>query len=58
VKAMILPLVFFYLIRLTSDARLMGEHTNSAFKRNFAIAGSVLIVIASAITVVAVIRGL
>jgi len=55
---MILPLVFFFLIRLTSDVRLMGEHTNSAFKRNFAIAGSVLIVIASVITVVAVIRGL
>lgn len=57
VNAMILPLVFFFLIRLTSDARLMGEQTNSAFKRNFAIAGSVLIVIASVITVVAVIRG-
>jgi NRAMP (natural resistance-associated macrophage protein)-like metal ion transporter len=56
-NAMILPLVFFYLIRLTSDTRLMGEHTNSAFKRNFAIAGSVVIAIASAITVITVIRG-
>jgi Mn2+/Fe2+ NRAMP family transporter len=57
-NAMILPLVFFYLIRLTSDGRLMGEHINSAFKRNFAIIGSVIIVIASAITVITVIRGL
>lgn len=57
-NAMILPLVFIYLIRLTSDKRLMGEHANSAFQRNFAIVGSVLIAIASAITVVTVIRGL
>jgi len=57
-NAMILPLVFFYLIRLTSDKRLMGEHANSAFQRNFAIVGSVLIAIASVITVVTVIRGL
>jgi Mn2+/Fe2+ NRAMP family transporter len=56
-NAMTLPLVFFYLIRLTSDKRLMGEHANSAFQRNFAIVGSVLIAIASVITVVTVIRG-
>jgi Mn2+/Fe2+ NRAMP family transporter len=56
-NAMILPLVFFYLIRLTSDKRLMGENANSTFQRNFAIVGSVLIAIASAITVVVVIRG-
>jgi NRAMP (natural resistance-associated macrophage protein)-like metal ion transporter len=57
-NAMILPLVFFYLIHLTSDARLMGEHTNSAFQRNFAIVGSVIIAIASAVTVVTVVMGL
>jgi Mn2+/Fe2+ NRAMP family transporter len=57
-NAMILPLVFIYLIRLTSDSRLMGEHTNSAFQRNFAIWGSIIIGIASAITVVTVIMGL
>jgi len=56
-NAMILPLVFIYLIRLTSDKRLMGEHTNSAFQRNVAIIGSILIAIASAVTVAVVIRG-
>jgi Mn2+/Fe2+ NRAMP family transporter len=56
-NAMILPLVFLYLIRLTSDKRLMGEHTNSPSKRNIAIIGSIIIAIASAVTVVVVIRG-
>ena len=57
-NAMILPLVFIYLIRLTSDTRLMGEHANTAFQRNFATWGSVFIGIASAVTVVTVILGL
>ena len=57
-NAMILPLVFLYLIRLTSDKRLMGEHANKPFQRNFATWGSVFIAIASAVTVVTVVLGL
>jgi Mn2+/Fe2+ NRAMP family transporter len=57
-NAMILPLVFIYLIRLTSDRNLMGEHANSPFQRNFAIWGSIIIGIASAVTVVTVVLGL
>jgi len=54
-NAMILPLVFFYLIRLTSSKSLMGEHVNNSFQKNFTIVASVFIVIASAFTVIAVV---
>ncbi len=54
-NAMILPLVFFYLIKLTSSKKIMGEHANNAFQKNFTIVASVFIVIASAFTVIAVV---
>jgi Mn2+/Fe2+ NRAMP family transporter len=50
-NAMILPLVFYYLIGLTSDRNLMGEHVNSGFEKAFTSSASVLIVIASAVTI-------
>jgi Mn2+/Fe2+ NRAMP family transporter len=53
-NAMILPLVFYYLIKLSSNADLMGTHANSAFQRTFTSWASVLIVIASLCTVAAV----
>jgi Mn2+/Fe2+ NRAMP family transporter len=53
-NAMILPLVFYYLIRLTSSKKLMGAHVNSNFQKNFTMAASVFIVIASVFTVAAV----
>jgi Mn2+/Fe2+ NRAMP family transporter len=56
-NAMILPMVFYYLIRLTSDPQLMGRHVNSPFARSFTSWASVLIVIASIITMGAVILG-
>ncbi len=52
-NAMILPLVFYYLIKLASSRLLMGEHANSLFQRNFTAVASVIIGIASAFTVVA-----
>ena len=54
-NAMILPLVFFYLIKLTSSEKLMGRHVNNRFQKNFTTAASVVIVIASVFTVAAVI---
>jgi Mn2+/Fe2+ NRAMP family transporter len=51
-NAMILPLVFFYLIRLTSDKKIMKEHVNTRFQRNFAIIATTIIVIASITTLV------
>jgi Mn2+/Fe2+ NRAMP family transporter len=53
-NAMILPLVFYYLINLTSSQNLMGSHVNNGFQKNFTSAASVFIVIASAFTVAVV----
>jgi Mn2+/Fe2+ NRAMP family transporter len=58
INAVALPLVFYYLISLTSDHDLMGSYVNNAFQRNFAVVSSVAIVIASIFTVVAVTTGL
>jgi Mn2+/Fe2+ NRAMP family transporter len=55
INAMMLPLVFFYLIRLTSNPKLMKENVNSKFKRNFATVGSVLIFLASMASIGAII---
>jgi len=51
-NAMILPLVFFYLIRLTSDKKIMKEHANTNFQRIFAIIGTSIIILASIATLV------
>lgn len=53
-NAMILPLVFYYLLKLTGDRQLMGPHANSNFQTYFTGAASVAIVVASALTVGAV----
>jgi Mn2+/Fe2+ NRAMP family transporter len=53
INAIGLPLVFFFLIKLTSDHDLMGEFVNRAFQRNFATVGSVVIVLASIFTIIA-----
>jgi Mn2+/Fe2+ NRAMP family transporter len=53
INAMVLPLVFFFLIRLTSNSHLMGRHANNKFQKYFAIVLSIVIVIASFFTVFA-----
>jgi Mn2+/Fe2+ NRAMP family transporter len=52
INAMSLPLVFYYLIKLTSDKKLMGEFANNRFQKYFAIACTVVITIASIGTLV------
>ena len=52
-NAMILPLVFFYLIKLASNKPLMGQYANSSFQRYFTAVASVVIAVASIFTVVA-----
>jgi Mn2+/Fe2+ NRAMP family transporter len=54
-NAMILPLVFYYLIRLASSHDLMGTHVNSPFQKNFTAGASIFIVVASVFTVVSLI---
>ncbi len=47
INAVALPLVFYYLIRLTSSKSLMGKYSNTPFQKWFTILGSVVIFIAS-----------
>ncbi len=54
-NAIALPLIFYYLITLASDKKLMGDFSNSAFQKWFAIACTILIVIASAFTITAMV---
>jgi Mn2+/Fe2+ NRAMP family transporter len=53
INAIALPLVFYYLIKLTNDKSLMGKHKNNGFQKWFAICGTVAIFIASVLTLVA-----
>jgi Mn2+/Fe2+ NRAMP family transporter len=54
INAIALPLVFYFLIKLTSSKELMGEYANNTFQKYFAIACTIVIVLASAFTVAAV----
>ncbi len=54
INAIGLPLVFYFLIKLTKSHYLMGEFVNNKFQKNFATVSSVVIVLASVFTVVAV----
>jgi Mn2+/Fe2+ NRAMP family transporter len=47
INAMSLPLVLFFLIRLTSSKSIMKEHANKTFQKYFAIIGTIIISIAS-----------
>ncbi len=52
-NAMILPLVFYYLLKLAGSRILMGIYANSAFQRNFTAIASIFIMIASLSTIAA-----
>jgi len=52
INAVALPLVFYYLLKLTNDRSLMGEYTNNRFQKWFAVICTVVIVITSVATVV------
>ncbi len=49
-NAMMLPFIFYYVIRLTNNKDIMGEHVNKPFQQNIAIGGTVIISIASLLT--------
>ena len=53
INAIMLPLVFYYLISLTSDKKLMGEYVNNGFQKYFTIISTVFIFMASIFTVAA-----
>lgn len=47
INAMILPLVFYFLLKLTNDARLMKGQENKPLQRNFTLVCTVIILLAS-----------
>ncbi len=53
-NAMILPIVFFYLIKLTSDQKIMRGFSNTRFQKYFSIVATLIISLASIITLVVV----
>jgi len=53
INAMALPLVFYYLIKLTSDKMLMKDYANNKFQKNFTVTAAILIFIASVATLIA-----
>lgn len=53
-NAMTLPLVFYYLIKLTASTQLMGRFKNNKFQNYFAVISTVAIFIASVFTLIAV----
>ncbi len=53
-NAMTLPFVFYYLIKLTSNRKLMGRFINTKFQEYFAVVSTVVISIASVFTLAAV----
>ena len=55
-NAVTLPLVLYYLIQLTSNKELMGEFVNNRFQKYFTIISTVVIFLASVITMIAVFR--
>ncbi|RJQ24982.1 divalent metal cation transporter [Candidatus Parcubacteria bacterium] len=47
INGALLPLVFFFLLKITNNKEIMGEHINNKYYNYFAVTSSVLIVIAS-----------
>jgi Mn2+/Fe2+ NRAMP family transporter len=58
INAIALPPVFYFLIKLTSSKEVMGEFANNRFQKYFAIVCTIVILIASMFTVVAVVMRL
>jgi Mn2+/Fe2+ NRAMP family transporter len=55
INALVLPFVFYFLIRLTNNRKLMGIHANNGFQKYFSTIFSILILIASFVAVLALI---
>jgi Mn2+/Fe2+ NRAMP family transporter len=53
INAVALPLVFYFLIKLTNDEKVMGEFKNNKFQSYFSTFSAVVIFIASIFTVLA-----
>lgn len=52
-NGVLLPFVFYFLLKITNNSNLMGVHTNKKWYNYFAIIASIVIVLASVFTVIA-----
>lgn len=57
-NAILLPLIFFFLLRITNNKELMGIYTNSKLYNYFVVISSGLIIFASVFVVISTISGL
>jgi len=55
-NAMSLPLVFYYLIKLTNSKKLMGKYANNPFQKYFATICTIVIIITSILAVASAIH--
>jgi Mn2+/Fe2+ NRAMP family transporter len=56
-NGILLPMIIFFLLKFLNDKELMGSYTNNRFYNYFAIASSVIIVIASVFVLVGTFMG-
>lgn len=51
-NALILPLIFFFLLKITNNKELMGNFTNNKWYNYFAVVSSAIIIFASAFVII------
>lgn len=51
-NAMVLPSIFYFLIKFTGNSEIMGKYINNKFQKWFAIGGTVVIALASIFTAI------
>lgn len=51
-NAILLPLIFFFLLKITNNKELMGGYTNSKWYNYFAIVSSAIIILASSFVII------
>ncbi len=51
-NAILLPLLFYFLLKVTNDKEMMGDYTNNRWYNYIAVVSSVIIVVAAGFTVV------
>ena len=52
INAMVLPFIFYFLIKFTNQTKYMGKYANNSFQKWFAIIGTIIIILASIFTII------
>ena len=51
-NGILLPVIFYFLLKITNDKNLMGQYVNNRFYNVFAVVSSIVIILASTLTIV------